>query len=144
MSRTIASSLIFAVSGLIVSGLGLAIAAGCESTNPPGRPIVDRLPPEQYPKVALEVPLDKQIAISAVNVVPDPVLDVAVTARQITNLSVLNCEYRVIFFDAQGRRLDANPDWRLIRMPQNIKVELRATALDKTAKDWEMQVRLAR
>ncbi len=53
-------------------------------------------------------------------------------------------QWRYIFLDGKGRRLQSEPDWQFSYLPSRTPVELRGNALDKSAADWQLQIRPAR
>ena len=50
-------------------------------------------------------------------------------------------QYRFMFFDAVGRPLGPEMDWRWQVMPARALIYLQGTALDERAVDWRLEVR---
>jgi predicted small secreted protein len=133
-------------SSLVCVGL-VALAAGlsaCDTIKAPGAGRADPLPRENYPQITSLDGLSQWIGYDSPIVNRDSVLKVTAPARALTDGHELNVQYRFFFLDESGRPLTQNPDWRYMRMPSRSQVFFEGNALDKSAKDWRLEVRPAR
>lgn len=124
----------------------MIIVIGCNDPHAPKGARVDRLSPEEpdYPKIVILGGLDKAVVCSDVIVEQGPPLHVTVLLRNDDDDARRSIQYRFLFLDAAGRRLNADPDWHFKHMDPRVHLEVSGNALDAHAADWRLEVRPAR
>src|SRR5699024_4890731 len=102
----------------------------------------DNVSAAAYPKIEARGDLEKKIYYSK-PVVEHPAngpLRVSVGVRS-TRQDPIEAQFRFVFFNQTGRALTPAMDWRYIKLPARSQVFLQASALNKTAVDWRLQIR---
>lgn len=130
---------------LLLAALALP-ACQQDRTHSPGSAGVDPLPADQYPKVEATGGLSPHLVISGANVTPGTdtkPMSITSAVRSIWDKDVLNVQYRYFFFDEKGTPLDADPDWRFVKLPPRSQVFMEGFAPDTNARDWRLQIRPA-
>lgn len=127
----------------------LAPLAACsqQKIRPAGSAQLDPVPADQYPKVEAAEDLSDYIVVSGAEVTPSTAhepMHVVIAVRSQTKFEEIDAQYRFFFFDEKNRPLDADPDWRRVRLPSRSQVFLEAAASETTATDWRLQIRPAR
>ncbi|MBS0197715.1 MAG: DUF1425 domain-containing protein [Planctomycetes bacterium] len=125
---------------LAISAIG---PAGCTTLQPPPPAGVPDPFPDS-PQIVVLDELDRYVFISNVVMQPGPPMDVTVIARANTRDTEPKVQYRFLFLDSHGRRLESQPDWRYLQMPARAAVEFRGNAMDSRAADWRLEIRPAR
>jgi hypothetical protein len=129
---------------VISSLLGPALLTGCAATVQPPPPTGLADPYGPAPQITVLDQLDRFVVVSDAMMEPGPPMDVTVMCRANTEQESLYVQYRFIFLDDRGRRLEREPDWRFITMPARAPIEMRGNALDSRASDWRLEIRSAR
>jgi hypothetical protein len=122
--------------------MGIAIAAGCDTTAPPFGGRLD--PAQPYPKVSVAPPIYEFVAFEEPTVTPgegQTPLHVVTPCRS-TQDGATRVQYQYEWFDEVGRPLDAS-GWKYVIIPARAQVFLESNALTTKAKDWRLTVRPA-
>jgi len=126
------------MAGLI--GLCLMLT-GCVTDYQPDRATLED--GDQYPQVVIIGNLGGAVRKHQPAVTPtmdDAPMTVTVPLRLMSDKS-REIQYRFIFFDAGGRPLPPEMDWRWKVMPARALIHLQGAALDDRAVDWRLEVR---
>lgn len=126
--------------GVVMVGV---VVAGCASTAPPAA----RVDPAggMYPQVTVEPTIQAWIVVARPTVTKDEVMRVSVPVRLATNMQdEVHVQYQFTFLDKNGVPLPVQSGWRMITLPSRMQRVLEGTALDKTAADWQLEIRSGR
>lgn len=120
---------------------------GCKYSPYEGRQ--DRLDIEEYPRIVASRDTHRNLLFSPATIDPGTDLRpmrVTVPVRSRFKRSDLRVQYRFEWLDEAGRPMNrnANAEWRYKALPPRNQVFLDGNALDRGAKDWRLEVRLAK
>jgi len=123
-----------------LAGCALALT-GCVTDYQPGRATLEDS--DQYPQVVIIGNLGGAVRKHKPLVTPsmdDAPMAVTVPLRLMSDKS-REIQYRFTFFDAAGRPLGPEMDWRWKVMPARALIHLQGAALDDRAVDWRLELR---
>jgi Protein of unknown function (DUF1425) len=133
-----------------VASVGVASSiVGCVSdpmrAPPTGRQ--DPFPGREYPRVAIEQPLNQYLVPDYDRIVvdspsPDRPMRVQVPVRSQSDSSMY-VQYQFQWYDAEGRHI-RDSGWKSVNIDPRLQVQLAANALDSKSADWRLEVRSAR
>ncbi len=104
----------------------------------------DPFPARHYPQITVADKLDDFVGFGPPNVNEGPPMTVTVPIRVLVDQGDLSVQYRFLFFDASGRVLNANRDWKYMQLPELTRVFMEGTSLGNGAENWSLEVRPAR
>ena len=120
------------------------IAVGCTSTKPPVAKD-DPVPVSAYPQVEAIGEANRYVLVAepVINGGGNVPLSVSVPIRTTTTKD-LNVQYKFVFFDAAGNALQPEMTWMPKRLLSRSQAQVSATAIDTTAVDWRLSIRMGR
>ncbi|HYF14402.1 MAG TPA: DUF1425 domain-containing protein [Phycisphaerales bacterium] len=123
-----------------------ALLGACQTARYPGTPVGDPIPQNAYPKVTVEGPLARFIAVNTPTVEKTDVLKVTVPVRLLSNPgNPSNIQYRFLFFTSSGAvARGGEMNWRFLNLPPQDQRFLSGNSLDADAVDWRCEIRIAR
>lgn len=131
---------------LLVASAVITPMTGCTYSPYEGRH--DRLDVEEYPRIVASRDTYRNLFFGPATI--DPGTDaqpmrVTVPVRSRFRRSDLRIQYRFEWLDSAGRPMgrSADAEWSYKALPPRNQVFLDGNALDRGAKDWRLEVRLA-
>lgn len=123
----------------------MMLTLGCARTEPWGS-VQDPLPQGQHPHIILHDDVHGSVSHGQPIITPsdgETPMRVTVPIRLLDNRQYA-MQYRFIFFDERGERVNPDMSWRYITLPPRAQTEVSAAALNREAVDWRLEMRLAR
>ncbi len=126
---------------LALALIGFLALGGCSTAPPAGR--ADPVSPDAYPRIAVLDGMKSAtvFGIPRVTQTPDAPMTVTVPVRSTAKAQFLNIEYRIVFFDMNGRPLEPAMGFKDMQLPRRLERYMTASALDQRAVDWRLEVR---
>ena len=123
----------------------LIMITGCKAGNTPGVK-EDPIPLEAYPHIEA-IGDAKKYVMAAQPIVtgggPTP-LSVNVPIRSNQSYSDVHVQYKFTFFDIDGNELQPEMSWMPKTLYPRSQTQVSATAIDTTAVDWRLTIRIGR
>jgi uncharacterized protein YcfL len=132
---------LFSVCSLMLMLAGTAlVVTGC--AKPPGRATPDPISQAEYPQIVAAGWFDGKLSYSkpVVDGGSDYPLEVSVPIR-LRASAAHDAQYRFVFFEADGRPVKPQMDWRYVKLPPRRQISLEGSATSTKAKDWRLEVR---
>ncbi len=141
------TQMLLRIAAVSMSVAGLAALSGCQ-TNTPFAAQPDNVEHGTYPRIVVEAPLNKFVAVDYAGIVVDQAtsdrpLAITVPVRSLSPDRRMNVQYQFTWLDRDGRQIGSG-GWRYIVMEPRSQDRFTGNAMDNKATDYRLEIRSAR